>query len=343
MHISAVLSHLGAWHKLQNDYPDEYADIQRVVASVDIEQTATQIPQIAHGTRRYSPQDLHDRLVQHFASLNWRTQYRLRLRNGQGRRYSEINALKNAVGVELTFGEFAFAESNLFVKFPIFVQAHRLQIGCLLIASQSLTQSMHSGVSSYEIVRDRVAGLAPLPLKYPFAIIGIASTPGPSTPAPQVQELTSELDQFLLKTTGYTLSEMALLTESASYDFKVQLPSNKVIAKEVCAFANLAGGGVILLGIDDTGHVQGIERSDLDETQLRIENVVRDNCRPRPTIGFNIFDIHDDIARCLLVVQIDEVSRKPCMSRDRIYIRSGSSARPADTDEVRRLVLSSKV
>lgn len=341
MHINAVLSHLGAWSKLQNDYPGEYQDIQQVVSNTDIKKTKMSRERTSHGALLYSPSNLHRQLMQGFADLGWQTKNRLRLGDGKGHRFSEVDVIKNAVGVELTFGKFAFAESNLFVKFPIFIQAHKLQIGCLLIASQSLTKSMPSGVSSFEMIRDRVAGLAPLPLKYPFAIIGLSDEPTSSSP--QVQELTSELDQFLLDTVGYALSEMALLTERTVYDFKVRLPANKTTAKELCAFANLPGGGVILLGVDNAGRIKGIERVELDEIQLRIENIARDSCRPRPTVSFHVFDALSDPNRCVLVTRIDEVDRKPCVTSDRVYIRAGSSTRPADTDEIRRLVLSGEV
>jgi len=39
MHITSVLSHLGAWGKLQNDYPEEYQDIRQVIAKAGIEKT----------------------------------------------------------------------------------------------------------------------------------------------------------------------------------------------------------------------------------------------------------------------------------------------------------------
>jgi predicted HTH transcriptional regulator len=196
-------------------------------------------------------------------------------------------------------------------------------------------------VSSFEMIRDRVAGLAPLPLKYPFAIIGLSDEPTSSSP--QVQELTSELDQFLLDTVGHTLGEMALLTERPNYDFKLQLPQNRTTAKEICALANLPNGGVVLLGVDNAGRIRGIDRVELDEIQLRIENISRDSCRPRPTVSFHVFDALSDPNRRVLVARIGKVDRKPCMTSDRVYIRAGSSARPADTDEIRRLVLSGEV
>jgi len=285
---------------------------------------------------------LHRKLEKGFAGLGWETRNRLYLgQRGKKRRYSTVDAIWNGVGVEYTFGKFAFAESILFVKFPIFVRAHKFRIACLLVAAEVLQKSMPINITSYEMIRDRVVGLAPLPLKFPFAIIGLSDQP-PSSPL-QVEELTSELDQFLLHTVGYTLSEMALLTERPNYDFKRQLPQKNRMAREVCAFANLLKGGVILLGVNNAGRIEGIDRGELDDIQLRIGNIAKDSCLPRPRLDYHVFDVPSDQDRCVLVVRIHEVERKPCMTSDRVYTRAGSSARPADSDEIRRLVLSGEV
>jgi hypothetical protein len=43
----------------------------------------------------------------------------------------------------------------------------------------------------------------------------------------------------------------------------------------------------------------------------------------------------------ILVCQVDEQKRKPCLVHSRAYVRSGPSAQPADAEEIRRMVLSS--
>ena len=341
MYINSVLSHLGAWSKLQHDYPEEFQDIQQVIAETDVEKRRKSREQRSRGTLLYSPLDLDRRLTRSFVDAGWQTKNRLCLGHGKGRRFSEVDAIKNEVGVEYTFSKFAFAESNLFVKFPIFIRARRVQIACILIAGEPLAKSMSRGIASFEMIRDRVMELSPLALKYPFAIIGLSDQP--SSEPLQVQELTSELDQFLLDTVGYTLGEMALLTERSNYDFKLKLPKNRTTAKEICAIANLANGGVILLGVDNAGRIKGICRDELDETQLRIVNIANNNCSPRPELDFRVFDVPDDQNRCILVIRVLEIERKPCMTEGRVYIRVGSSARPAGSDEIRRLILAGEI
>jgi hypothetical protein len=57
---------------------------------------------------------------------------------------------------------------------------------------------------------------------------------------------------------------MVLLKERPEYDFKIDLPTNKKLAQEICGFANLQGGGIILFGIDDDGTQAGIHTDDVD-------------------------------------------------------------------------------
>ncbi len=121
----------------------------------------------------------------------------------------------------------------------------------------------------------------------------------------------------------------SLLGEMANYDFKEKMPDSKKVAQEVCAFANLAGGGLLLIGIDNTGNNVGVPRADLDGIQLSIINSVKSTCAPRPEVDFKIFDVPEHRDRCVLTVQISELMRKPCMVDGRAYIRTGASARPA--------------
>ena len=78
-------------------------------------------------------------------------------------------------------------------------------------------------------------------VKYPFLIAGFSERQAPL----EVLEITSEMDEYLMQRVGHTLNELLVLGEKPNYDFKVAMPPRtEKITKEVCALANLPGGGI---------------------------------------------------------------------------------------------------
>jgi predicted HTH transcriptional regulator len=155
----------------------------------------------------------------------------------------------------------------------------------------------------------------------------------------EVTELNSKIDNFMIDKIGYTFDEMVLLGEKPNYEFKSELPNNQTIAKEVCALANLNDGGVIVFGVTDNGTTLGIPKRTLDEVKQRITNIVRSNCDPIPEFFHEAFDVPHDPNSAVLVTHVNELPRKPCTVQGRVYIRSGPSVQPADSEEIRKMVL----
>jgi predicted HTH transcriptional regulator len=60
---------------------------------------------------------------------------------------------------------------------------------------------------------------------------------------------------------------------------KVAEPHAESLAGEICAFANTAGG-IVLVGVTDNGTVQGIPQDKLSVVENYISNACRNNCRP---------------------------------------------------------------
>ena len=67
--------------------------------------------------------------------------------------------------------------------------------------------------------------------------------------------------------------------ESERIEYKSQMVDD--VYKEVLVFAN-TDGGVIYLGIDDKGHLVGIDN--MDETYTRLTNGIRDAIAPDMTM-----------------------------------------------------------
>jgi hypothetical protein len=330
LYINAVLSFLGAYQKLRRDHQPVFEEIQQALGTIEIKQY--QLEDDRSSPRRpVSLAALHKDLQRAFAGLGWNTNIRI-LMGRSSSRSREIDFVKEGVGVEMTFAKSAFVESDIFIKFPLFIQTGHIHCAVILVPMEPPL----AGVSTFQMICDRLTDITPTPLKYPFAILGISDSPSHIA----VQELTSEMDSYLIEVVGFSLDEMRILTEKPHYDFKERLPESRRLSHLACAFANLDGGGVILIGVNNDGDLVGVPRgTPLDEMQLAIVNTVQHNCRPRPKFETKVFDAPSEPSRCVLVVRVYEMEYKPCMVDEKVYVRVGSSTRAAGPDEIRRLLL----
>lgn len=74
--------------------------------------------------------------------------------------------------------------------------------------------------------------------------------------------------------------------ESRTLEFKSELPKGKQLAQTVVAFANGAGGE-LLIGVSDDCKAIGIGNADRFEMADRIASMIYDNCSPQ--IAFDTF------------------------------------------------------
>jgi len=335
MYIEKVISYLGAWETLCENFPDE---IENIVSSIDNISLSKQLFDKSKTTqnKKFSIRDFTLKLEKEFRLSGWEINKRIRI-NFEGKpRFSSMNAVKNSVGIEFKFGKFSFVESDLFVKFPIFINKGEIKLAFVIMPMESLSSKINRSSSGFEMIADRIKSLPSLSNKYPFGIIGISDQQPNNI---EIEELTSELDKYLIDTVGYSLFEMKQQNERSNYDFKQDLPQNNKIAKQICAMANHPSGGILIIGVNDNGIISGFPRKEIDDAELKILNINKDSCNPFPKVDFQVFDVTNSPDQCVLVVRVFEVNWKPCMSGDRIYIRSGSSARVAKPNEIRRMLL----
>lgn len=81
-------------------------------------------------------------------------------------------------------------------------------------------------------------------------------------------------------------------------------PNADALAGEICAFAN-TGGGVILLGVHDSGIVQGIPTEKINLLENYISNICRNNCRPPVLLFIKILLLPDANGTNQPVVKLD--------------------------------------
>jgi len=131
------------------------------------------------------------------------------------------------------------------------------------------------------------------------------------------------------------LLEIIYNGENSGVEFKRDTIEKHKLVKEFVAFANLAGGRV-LLGVDDDGSIVGITKEDLEE---QVMNICRDKIRPELIPYFEI--IRDvEPGKHVAVIQVDRGWTVHSRWHDKhrtYYIRVGSESREASSEELERL------
>lgn len=126
-----------------------------------------------------------------------------------------------------------------------------------------------------------------------------------------------------------------MLHENNRTEFKSEL--NDKLEKEVVSFLNNREGGILYIGVDDEGKPVGV--SELDETQLKIADRIKNNILPS-TLG--LFDIVTDVVDGISVIKILISSgiekpyyiKKQGMSPNGCFIRMGTSSQPMTTSMI---------
>lgn len=130
--------------------------------------------------------------------------------------------------------------------------------------------------------------------------------------------------------------------ESVNIEFKRELPqkSEKYI-KSVIAFANTAGGRIII-GVDDETHeIVGVAKDGVFKIIDNITNTISDMCYPQifPNIGVNTID-----GKSVIVIEIYPGANRPYYIKSLgketgTYIRVSGTSRPADEAVLKDLEL----
>lgn len=123
--------------------------------------------------------------------------------------------------------------------------------------------------------------------------------------------------------------------EGLQLDFKQNLSSQSKIAKTIVAFANTAGG-TIVVGVSDNGKLIGV---DIEEEKYMVEESVKNYCTPPVALTYDIYEIdywEDEKLpeeKYLLFLQIPKSKSAPHFVQDKkgqltYYIRSNDQCIP---------------
>ena len=128
--------------------------------------------------------------------------------------------------------------------------------------------------------------------------------------------------------------------ESVNIEFKVEVPkrSEKYI-KSVIAFANTAGGKIII-GVDDESHeIVGVDKDEVFKIMDSITNTISDICYPQifPNIGVDTIE-----EKCVIVIEIYPGANRPYYLKSKgrdsgTFIRVAGTSRPAHPEKIKEL------
>lgn len=121
--------------------------------------------------------------------------------------------------------------------------------------------------------------------------------------------------------------------ETNRIEYKLELTKELDLEKEVVAFLNYHEGGVIYIGIDKQGVVQGV--ADLDGDMLKIKDRLKHNILPS---CMGLFDVQSEEKEGKEIIKTTVASgsekpyykRKKGMSAEGCYIRIGTASEPME-------------
>ncbi|MEM0518950.1 MULTISPECIES: RNA-binding domain-containing protein [Aequorivita] len=118
--------------------------------------------------------------------------------------------------------------------------------------------------------------------------------------------------------------------EGYNVEFKRNIPNKvKEVTEEICAFAN-AAGGTILLGVDDNNVIQGITFNNAKHSAL--QNSINEIT---PALHCEIYPLEVD-GKELVLIEVPSGESKPYVLSGAIYVRQGPNSQKLTTVEEMR-------
>ena len=120
--------------------------------------------------------------------------------------------------------------------------------------------------------------------------------------------------------------------ENSSVEFKSAKAHPDSLARELVAFANTQGG-TLLIGVEDDGHISGLNES-IDH-EARIANIARNNVNPPINVESAIVEMPEGR---VLMVKVERGRDRPYQTlQNQFLVRIGSTNRTATQGELLRL------
>lgn len=128
--------------------------------------------------------------------------------------------------------------------------------------------------------------------------------------------------------TKTALRRLISLGEGQSLEFKQSFPDD--LGRELCAFANSAGGR-ILIGVADDGSIRPLPN--LNKLVSQVQDYAR-NCEPPVAVEVQTIG-------GIIIVEVKSSRDKPHSSKGLFYLREGANAQRMSRTQIREYLLSS--
>ncbi|SDZ90640.1 AlbA family DNA-binding domain-containing protein [Pedobacter hartonius] len=130
-----------------------------------------------------------------------------------------------------------------------------------------------------------------------------------------------------------TASDIQLIIaggEGYNAEFKISVPSKvKELTEEICAFAN-AAGGTLLIGVNDDNELKGVHIDNAKRSA--IQNSIRE-ITPMLDTSFSLVEVDGKI---IAVIEVPSGMNKPYVLSGAIYVRVGPNSQKLTTAEQMR-------
>ncbi len=127
--------------------------------------------------------------------------------------------------------------------------------------------------------------------------------------------------------------------EDSVTQFKVDIKDANRLAEEFVAFSN-AEGGILLIGVDDTGNIVGLDEQQIGRINQLISNTANENVKPPIYPLTGIVEICD---KRIIVINVRKGISRPYQTGKGLFLtKSGSDKRKMSSDELRRLFAASQ-
>jgi len=133
-----------------------------------------------------------------------------------------------------------------------------------------------------------------------------------------------------IKLTSTDIESIVQSGEGYNAEFKIRVPNKvKELTEEICAFANSAGG-VLLIGVSDDNVIQGLEIDNAKRSA--IQNSINEINPHLPTDFYSV----DVYGNTVWVIEVNTGAQKPYVLSGAIYVRQGPNTQKLTSVEQMR-------
>lgn len=180
MKIVAVYSFNKGDDFIKNNYPSELKDVEDIISSLKAERFKVKVSKekTMKGKKLYSPKHINSEIAKKLKQKAW-VKKKIDLpanipETKQAHKgYTEIDGIKNRVGLEIQLGKYAFLVYDIVNKMVIFAKKGLIRAGIEVLPMKSFAKEMSTGVGYFEYLIANLEHRGTSNIDIPVLILGI--------------------------------------------------------------------------------------------------------------------------------------------------------------------------